>query len=57
MDIPPDDVERIERQRIRNRWVNIAWLLFIFSPLLIIWTPRGIANFQATAQYLFDLFK
>lgn len=57
MDIPPDDVERIERQRIQNRWMNVAWLIFIFSPLLIIWSPSAIANFQSTVQFLINLFR
>lgn len=60
MNIPPDDAERIERQRFRNRCINVAWLIFIFSPLLFLWLawlPTGLTNIQATLQYLVSLFR
>lgn len=60
MATPPDEFENIERQRLRNRYVNIAWTIFIFSPaflLWLFWLPAVIGRAKAVLDFIVDLFK
>lgn len=60
MQDPSDDIKKLEKERFRNRCINVAWLIFIFSPFLflyILWLPTGISNLLTAWEFLKSLIE